>query len=205
LLQEPEGGVGLVCQGLFVSHHVHRFASVSSFSLRSRVTSSFALHLGHQLRCYHSRLVLLCVPLRMASTQAKPMSEKQRLKLEKFANKKETQAQQQQQQTSGASKEKKSKKQDVPAVERLGRGDASWTEKDLETIGRRLPQGLLTQGRRICLVQLLGGSGTFQATNREGWQPQAKRQIRYCHPAAQCMDSCMHVLMAWLSANISRR
>ena len=53
----------------------------------------------------------------MASTQAKPMSEKQRLKLEKFANKKEKQAQQQQQQTSGASKEKKSKKQDVPAVE----------------------------------------------------------------------------------------
>ena len=53
----------------------------------------------------------------MASTQAKPMSEKQRLKLEKFANKKEKQAQQQQQQTSAASKEKKSKKQDVPAVE----------------------------------------------------------------------------------------
>lgn len=48
------------------------------------------------------------------------MSEKQRLKLEKFANKKEKQAQQaqqKQQQPSGASKEKKSKKQDVPAVE----------------------------------------------------------------------------------------
>jgi hypothetical protein len=45
---------------------------------------SFALRLGHQLRCYHPRLVLLYVPLRMASTQAKPMSEKRRLKLEKF-------------------------------------------------------------------------------------------------------------------------
>lgn len=60
----------------------------------------------------------------MASTQAqlsaKPMSEKQRLKLEKFANKKEKQAQQaqqKQQQPSSASKEKKSGKQDVPAVE----------------------------------------------------------------------------------------
>jgi valyl-tRNA synthetase len=60
----------------------------------------------------------------MAPTQAqpsaKPISEKQRLKLEKFANKKEKQAQQaqqKQQQPSGASTEKKSKKQDVPAVE----------------------------------------------------------------------------------------
>lgn len=60
------------------------------------------------------------MPSRMASTQAseKPMSEKQRLKLEKFANKKEKQAQQmQQQQPNGVSKEKKSKKHDVPAVE----------------------------------------------------------------------------------------
>ena len=59
------------------------------------------------------------MPSRMASTQAseKPMSEKQRLKLEKFANKKEKQAQQaQQQQLNGVSK-KKSKKQDVPAIE----------------------------------------------------------------------------------------
>jgi valyl-tRNA synthetase len=57
----------------------------------------------------------------MESTQvqlsAKPMSEKQRLKLEKFANKKEKQAQQKQQQSSGASNEKKSKKLDVPTVE----------------------------------------------------------------------------------------
>lgn len=46
------------------------------------------------------------------------MSEKQRLKLEKFANKKEKQAQQaQQQQPNGVSKEKKSKRPDVPAVE----------------------------------------------------------------------------------------
>ena len=46
------------------------------------------------------------------------MSEKQRLKLEKFAYKKEKQAQQaQQQQPNDVSKEKKSKKQDVPAVE----------------------------------------------------------------------------------------
>jgi valyl-tRNA synthetase len=55
----------------------------------------------------------------MASTQssAKLMSEKQRLKLEKFANKKEKQEQQKQQQPSGASKEKKFKKQDVHTVE----------------------------------------------------------------------------------------
>jgi valyl-tRNA synthetase len=45
------------------------------------------------------------------------MSEKQRLKLEKFANKKEKQAQQLQHQPSGASKEKRQKKQDVPEVE----------------------------------------------------------------------------------------
>ena len=45
------------------------------------------------------------------------MSEKQRLKLEKFTNKKEKQEQQKQQQPSGASKEKKIKKQDIPAVE----------------------------------------------------------------------------------------
>ena len=76
----------------------------------------------------------------MASTQAseKPMSEKQRLKLEKFANKKEKQAQQaQQQQPNGVSKRKKSKKQDVPAVE-----SKDWVEetpagqKDLETTRR---------------------------------------------------------------------
>ena len=57
----------------------------------------------------------------MASTQGqvsvKPMSEKQQLKLEKFANKKPKQAQQQQQQSSGASNEKNSKKQDSTAVE----------------------------------------------------------------------------------------
>ncbi|KAF3931648.1 hypothetical protein ABW20_dc0107270 [Dactylellina cionopaga] len=53
----------------------------------------------------------------MASTQAKPMTEKQRLKLEKFANKKEKQAQQLLQQSGSSSKEKKTKKQDAPAVE----------------------------------------------------------------------------------------
>ncbi|KAG9228357.1 tRNA synthetases class I-domain-containing protein [Amylocarpus encephaloides] len=57
----------------------------------------------------------------MASTQdqlsAKPMSEKQRMKIEKFDNKKKKQAQQSQEQPSGASKEKKSKKQDISAVE----------------------------------------------------------------------------------------
>jgi valyl-tRNA synthetase len=60
----------------------------------------------------------------MASTHAseKPMSEKQRLKLEKFAIKKEKQAQQQP--SSGVSKEKKSKKQDVPAVE-----SKNWVEE----------------------------------------------------------------------------
>jgi valyl-tRNA synthetase len=49
----------------------------------------------------------------MDSTQAsaKPISEKQRLKLEKFANKKEKQAQQAQLQQA---KEKKSKKPEVP-------------------------------------------------------------------------------------------
>ncbi|KAI3317113.1 valyl-tRNA synthetase [Xylariaceae sp. AK1471] len=55
----------------------------------------------------------------MASTQAseKPMSEKQRLKLEKFASKREKQAQQQQQQQpNSVSKEKKSKMQNVPSV-----------------------------------------------------------------------------------------
>lgn len=58
----------------------------------------------------------------MASTQAplsaKPMSEKQRLKLEKFANKKEKQAQQaQQKQQQPSGKEKKAWKQDVPVVD----------------------------------------------------------------------------------------
>ncbi|KAG9232262.1 tRNA synthetases class I-domain-containing protein [Amylocarpus encephaloides] len=54
----------------------------------------------------------------MTSTQATPMSEKQRLKLEKFANKKQAQqAQVDKQQHSGVSKEKKPKKQGVPAVE----------------------------------------------------------------------------------------
>jgi valyl-tRNA synthetase len=54
----------------------------------------------------------------MASTpsSAKPMSEKQRLKLEKFASKKEKQEQQKQQQPSGTSKEKKFKKQDTHTV-----------------------------------------------------------------------------------------
>lgn len=73
-----------------------------------------------EFRTYLPCLVVLCVPSRMASTQAseKPMSEKQRLKLGKFANKKEKQAQQaQQQQPNGVSKGKKFKKQDVPAVE----------------------------------------------------------------------------------------
>ena len=56
----------------------------------------------------------------MAPTQVseKPMSEKQRLKLEKFANKKEKQAQQAQQlEPNSVSKEKKSKRQDVSTVE----------------------------------------------------------------------------------------
>ncbi|KAJ5096175.1 hypothetical protein NUU61_005531 [Penicillium alfredii] len=57
----------------------------------------------------------------MESTQLpeKPMSEKQRLKLEKFAKKKEKQAHQSQQQqaSTGVSKEKKSKMQDISAVE----------------------------------------------------------------------------------------
>lgn len=60
----------------------------------------------------------------MASTQAepsaKPMSEKQRLKLEKFAKKKEKQEQEallKQQQAIGSSREKKSKEQNAPAVE----------------------------------------------------------------------------------------
>lgn len=50
-------------------------------------------------------------------TSEKPLSEKQRLKLEKFAIKKEKQAQQKQQQSSGPSKDQKSKKQDLPVVE----------------------------------------------------------------------------------------
>jgi valyl-tRNA synthetase len=45
------------------------------------------------------------------------MSQKQRLKLEKFTKKKEKQEQQKQQQPSGAPKEKKLKKQDIHAVE----------------------------------------------------------------------------------------
>ncbi|KAF3928040.1 hypothetical protein AA313_de0201794 [Arthrobotrys entomopaga] len=55
----------------------------------------------------------------MASTQAnaKPMTEKQRLKLEKFAKKKESEAKQLLQQASGSSKEKKAKKQEAPAVQ----------------------------------------------------------------------------------------
>lgn len=64
----------------------------------------------------------------MASTQTqpltKPISEKQRLKLEKFANKKEKLAQQAQQQSSGASKEKKPKKQETPAAE-----SKNWVEE----------------------------------------------------------------------------
>ena len=51
-----------------------------------------------------------------AQPSAKPMSEKQRLKLEKFAKKKENQAQQAQQ-PGDNSREKKAKKRDVPAVE----------------------------------------------------------------------------------------
>lgn len=48
----------------------------------------------------------------------KPLSEKQRLKLEKFAKKKEKQAQVvQQQNSSDGPKEKKSKKQDIPIVD----------------------------------------------------------------------------------------
>lgn len=55
----------------------------------------------------------------MASTltSAKSLSEKQRLKLEKFASKKEKQEQQKNQQPSAATKEKKTKKQDVHVVE----------------------------------------------------------------------------------------
>jgi hypothetical protein len=78
----------------------------------------------------------------MASTQAKPIGEKQRLKLENCFNKKGKQA----------GEETKEAACSCGRVERLGRGDAIWTVKDLETIGR-LPQGLLPQGRRICLVR----------------------------------------------------
>lgn len=56
----------------------------------------------------------------MASTQAHgsavPMSEKQRLKLQKFTNKQEKQAEQQRSQLSSGAKEKQSKKQVIPAV-----------------------------------------------------------------------------------------
>jgi len=48
-----------------------------------------------------------------SQTQAKPISEKQRLKLEKFANKKALQAQQK---SNDVSKEKKAKKQLLPVV-----------------------------------------------------------------------------------------
>jgi hypothetical protein len=85
---------------------------------------SLASRLGRELRCYRSHLVFSRLSLRMASTEsqpsAKPMSEKQRLKLEKFAQKKEKQAlqaQQKLQQPGSSSKEKKSKKQDVRVVE----------------------------------------------------------------------------------------
>lgn len=137
----------------------------------------------------------------MASTQAqrsslptseneKPMSEKQRLKLEKFAIKKEKQTQQkqkqQQQQSSSPSKDQKSKKQDVPAVE-----SKDWIEetpagqrKILKPLDDDFHKSLHTPGCRICLVQLLGRPGTVQAAIREGWQSQAERQIRHCHPAA---------------------
>jgi valyl-tRNA synthetase len=63
-----------------------------------------------------------------AQSSAKPLSEKQRLKLERFVNKKEKEAQQklqeQEPEPSGASGEKKSKKQGVVAVE-----SKNWVEE----------------------------------------------------------------------------
>lgn len=78
--------------------------------------------LGHQLHRYRpcaSRLLRFQSKMSSTSEQgtAKPMSEKQRLKLEKFANKKAKQAQQQQQQQSaGGTKKEKSKKPEGPTV-----------------------------------------------------------------------------------------
>ena len=76
----------------------------------------------HSLR-NHSRSLALPVLWRMASTQAdpaaKPMSEKQRLKLEKFAKKKQAQEalQAQQQGNNSTSKAKKAKAQEAPTVQ----------------------------------------------------------------------------------------
>jgi hypothetical protein len=91
----------------------------------------------------------------MASTQIKPMSEKQRLKLENFVNKREKEARE----------ETKEAACSCGRVERFDRGDAIWTVKDLESVGRRLPQGLISQGRRICLVRTVNYEGLSGAVS----------------------------------------
>lgn len=92
---------------------VYTCATCTNFKI-----SFLAPRLGRQLCRHRPRLAPLHVPLKMASTEtqpsAKPISEKQRAKLEKLANKKEKEAQQALQKLQqGGSKEKKAKKQNA--------------------------------------------------------------------------------------------
>lgn len=146
----------------------------------------------------------------MASTQAseKPMSEKQRLKLEKFANKKEKQAQQaqhaQQQQPNSVSKEKKPKKQDVPAVE-----SKDWVEetpagqkKILKPIDDEFHKAYLPKVVESAWYSFWEDQGLLKPrTEKNGsLKPKGKYVIAIPPP-----NVWTHILTALSSANASRR
>lgn len=149
----------------------------------------------------------------MASTQAseKPMSEKQRLKLEKFANKKEKQAQQaqqvqqaQQQQPNGVSKEKKPKKQDVPAVESKDWVDETpaGQKKILKPIDDDFHKAYLPKVVESAWYSFWEDQGLLKPrTEKNGsLKPKGKYVIAIPPP-----NVWTHILTALSSANASRR
>ena len=143
----------------------------------------------------------------MASTQAaeKPMSEKQRLKLEKFANKKEKQAQQsQQQQSNGGSKERKSKRPDVPVVE-----SKDWVEetpagqkKILKPLEDDFHKAYVPKVVESAWYSFWEDQGLLKPqTEKNGsLKPKGKYVIAIPPP-----NVCAHVLIAFSSANASHR
>lgn len=132
----------------------------------------------------------------MASIQeTKPISEKQRLKLQKFANKKEKQAQQQQQQHSCASKEKKFKKQDVPAVQ-----SKDWVEetpagqrKILKPLDDDFHKAYLPKVVESAWYSFWEDQGLFKPqTEKDGSLKPKGKYVIAIPPPNVCLGSCMY-------------
>lgn len=133
------------------------------------------------------------------------MSEKQRLKLEKFANKKEKQTQQAQQQHANCvPKEEKSKKQDVPAVE-----SKDWVEetpagqkKILKSLDDGFHKAYVPKVVESAWYSFWEDKGLFKPrTEKNGsLKPKGKYVIAIPPP-----NVWTHVLTALSSANASRR